>query len=170
MAVKHLSDEQIQRYLEGDMSLDSEAVYHLQECPICQRQLQIYRKVYQGLQQDADFELAPGFAETVITRLTTVPVKSSRGSLVGLILICFGTTAAACLTLYFLEAKALAETLASLFATAVEFGLPLVESFKVTLASLGVRPDIVLFTILILITFGAIDRILFRHRGSHLYP
>jgi len=166
--MKHLSDEQIQRYLDGDMSLDSEAAYHLQECPICQRQLQLYRKVYEGLQQDTGFELAPSFAETVITRLTTVPSKSSRTGLAGLIFIGFGIAAVACLTLYFLEAKTLTEMLASLFAVATGFGLPLVESFKAVIASMGVRPDIVLFTILILITFGAIDRILLRYRWSHL--
>ena len=167
MAVRHLTDEQIQRYLDGDMSRDSDAAYHLQHCPACQRQLELYREVYEGLQQDVSFELAPGFAESVMNRLAAAPERSPRVSSVGLILLAFGTVAVAGLALYFLEVKALTEVLASLSAFGVEFGSSFVESLRVTMASLGVSMDIVLSTGLILLTFAAIDRILVRYRGSH---
>jgi anti-sigma factor RsiW len=167
MAVRHLTDEQIQRYLDGDMSRDSDAAYHLQHCPACQRQLQSYRKVYEGLQQDVGFELAPGFAESVMTRLAAAPERSSRVSFAGLILLIFGTVAVAGLALYFFEVKALTKMLASLSTMGISFGSSIVESLRVTTASLGVGMDIMLSAGLILLTFAAIDRILVRYRGSH---
>jgi anti-sigma factor RsiW len=167
MAVRHLSDEQIQRYLDGDMSRDSDAAHHLQHCPACMRQLELYREVYEGLQQDVGFELTPDFAESFMARLAAVSEKSSRASFVGLILLVFGTAVTAGLVLYFLEVKALNEILASLSAFVVEFGLSFVESLKIATASLGVSMDIALSTGLILLTFTAIDRILAHYRGSH---
>jgi len=167
MAVRHLTDEQIQRYLDGDMSRDSDVAYHLQHCLACQQQLELYRKVYESLQQDVGFELAPGFAESVMTRLAAASEKSSRTSLVGLILLVFGTIALAGLALYFFEVKALTEILASLSAFGAEFGSSFVESLRSATASLGVSMDIMLSTGLILLTFAVIDRILVRYRGSH---
>ena len=167
MAVRHLTDEQIQRCLDRDMSRDSDAVYHLQHCPACQQQLELYRKVYESLQQDVGFELAPGFAESIINRLATTSEKSSRMSLAGLILLAFGTVAVAGLAFYFLEVKALTEMLASLSTVGINFGSSIVESLKAASASLGVSMDIMLFTGLILVTFAAIDRILVRYQGSH---
>lgn len=165
--MRHLTDEQIQRYLDGDMSRDSDTTYHLQHCPACQRQLELYRKVYESLQQDVGFELAPGFAESIMNRLAATSEKSSRFSLAGLILLAFGTVALAGLALYFLEVKALTEMLASLSTVGINFGSSIVESLKAATASLGVSMDIMLFTGLILLTFAAIDRILVRYRGSH---
>ena len=168
MAVRHLTDEQIQRYLDGDMSRDSDVVYHLQHCPVCQRQLELYREVYEGLHRDVGFELAPGFAESVMARLAAVSEKSSRVSLVGLILLVFGTVSVAGLALYFLEVKALTEMLASLSTVGINFGSSFIESLRMATASLGVSTDIVLSTGLILLTFAILDRLLIRLRSSHL--
>ena len=167
MAVRHLTDEQIQRCLDGGMSRDSDETYHLRHCPACQQQLELYLKVYESLQQDVGFKLTPGFAESVMTRLAAASEKSSRVSLVSLILLVFGTVALAGLALYFLEVKALTEMLASLSTVGINFGSSIVESLKAATASLGVSMDIMLFTGLILVTFAAIDRILVRYRGSH---
>ncbi len=167
MAVRHLTDEQIQHYLDGNMHRDDDATYHLQHCPACQRQLELYRKVYESLQQDVGFELKPGFAESVMTRLAATSEKSSRVSLAGLILLVFGSVAVADLALYFLEVKALTEMLASLSTVGINFGSSIVESLRAATASLGVSMDIMLFTGLILLTFAAIDCILVRYRGSH---
>ena len=167
MAVRHLTDEQIQRYLDGNISRDSDAAHHLQHCPACMRQLELYREVYEGLHRDVGFELAPGFAESVMARLAAVSEKSSRVSLVGLILLVFGTVSVAGLALYFLEVKALTEMLASLSAIGVDFSSSFVESLRMATASLGVSMNIMLSSGLILLTFAAIDRILVRFRGSH---
>ena len=167
MAVRHLTDEQIQRYLDGNVRRDDDAADHLQQCPACQRQLELYGKVYEGLRQDVGFELSPGFAQSVVTRLATTCEKRLPDNLARLILLAFGTVAVAGLALYFLEIKAVGEKLARLSAVLTGFGASFVESLEGATASLGVSTDIVLFTSLILLTFAAVDRILFRYRGSH---
>lgn len=167
MAVRHLTDEQIQRYLDGDLSHDSDVAHHLHQCAVCRRKLQLYRQVYAGLEQDVGFQLTPGFAESVMARLVATPEKNSPISLAGLILIICGSVIMTGLALYFLGVRTLTEKLASLSAVAVGFGSSIVESLKAATASLGVTMDVALFTGLILLTFAAIDRILFRYRGGH---
>ncbi len=168
MAVRHLTDEQIQRYLDGGISRDSDASHHLQHCQACMRQLELYREVYESLQQDVGFKLTPGFAESVMTRLAATSEKSSRVSLAGLILLVFGTVVTTGLALYFLEVKALTEMLASLSTVGINFGSSFVESLRMATASLGVSTDIILSTGLILLTFAILDRLLIRLRSSHL--
>jgi len=167
MAVRHLTDEQIQRYLDGDISCDSDEARHLQKCAACQREVQSYRKVYEGLGQDIGFELSPGFTESVMTRLAATAEENSRLSLANLFLVIFGTIVMASLALYFLSMKTITENLMSLSSVATSFGSSVINSLNTVTASLGVSTGLMLFTVIILTMFAALDRILLRYRGGN---
>jgi hypothetical protein len=72
MDLNHLSEEQIQEYLdrrepEGLKEMDA----HLQICPLCHRIVQQYRKVYSQISQEAFPGLSKDFSAKVITRIKT---------------------------------------------------------------------------------------------------
>ncbi len=166
--MRHLTDEQIQLYLDGEVPCDAGIENHLQRCAICQQRLQLYRAVCKGLEEDVGFELAPGFAESVMARLATTPEKETQGSLLNLILGICGTVFTLSLALYFLDIKTLTHGLVSFAAASIRFAELFVASFKIVTTGLGDNVGTILFTILILTVFAILDRILLRYRGGHL--
>jgi predicted anti-sigma-YlaC factor YlaD len=66
--LSHLSDEEIQIYLDGS-PLDASAVDHLQKCQRCRRALTAYQLVYAGLADQSVFSMPRGLAPAVLSRL-----------------------------------------------------------------------------------------------------
>jgi len=75
MGLEHLSDEQLQDYLDGKLNDSNYAVTeHLDSCPLCRQKLSEYRQVYGALDIDDGFTLSPDFASKVMTRVESEPV------------------------------------------------------------------------------------------------
>jgi hypothetical protein len=167
MAVKHLTDGEIQSYLEGAWPPNTEISRHLKKCAICQQELQSYRQVYRALKQDSGFELSSGFAESVMGRLTATTMSTSQSSLINSILIILGSIITLGITLYFTNGAVVIETLKGVSSEIAHVGSTLIESFQSVTSSLGVRADVLLFSVMLLLMFTVLDRILLRSRGSH---
>ena len=70
MDLSHLSDEQIQNYLDQADPLNrAEIEKHLHICPYCTRNLRIYRGIYHQLSQDPLPDLSKNFSGLVLTRI-----------------------------------------------------------------------------------------------------
>jgi len=68
MESKHLTDEEIQDYLDGNTDRDkSPAAEHMRSCSLCRRNLAQYGSLYSGLSHDPGFELSVDFADKVVT-------------------------------------------------------------------------------------------------------
>lgn len=65
----HLTDDHIQDYLDGNLAPVDPAILHLKECPDCQKAVEDYRALYQGLETDPGFALSPNFADKVVANL-----------------------------------------------------------------------------------------------------
>jgi anti-sigma factor RsiW len=66
----HLTDEQLQAYLDGTLA-DADAVeLHLETCPACRQALEAYRQLYVAIEEEAAPELSPDFVDRVMARLT----------------------------------------------------------------------------------------------------
>jgi anti-sigma factor RsiW len=167
VAVNHLSDEEIQGYLEGDIPRSTEISRHLKKCATCQQELQSYRQVYRALEQDSGFELSSGFAESVMGRLTVTSVSTSQNSLINSILIILGSIITLGITLYFANGAVVVEMFKGVSSGVTDIGAALIESFQSVTSSLGVRVDVLLFTLMLLLMFTLLDHILVRSRGSH---
>ncbi len=77
MESKHLTDAEIQDYLDGnDVREDSTAAEHLDSCGLCKKNLELYRCLYSGLSDDAGYELSVDFADKVVS---SVGLGESRG-------------------------------------------------------------------------------------------
>lgn len=68
MESKHLTDAEIQDYLDGNTGReDSTAAEHLDSCSLCKKNLELYRCLYSGLSDDAGYELSVDFADKVVS-------------------------------------------------------------------------------------------------------
>jgi anti-sigma factor RsiW len=78
MGLKHLSDDEIQSYLDGTSSEYNEPVaQHLAECEQCRQELQVYRALYGSLSDAPVESLAPGFSDRLLARLPNAPVRAN---------------------------------------------------------------------------------------------
>ncbi len=70
MTNNHLSDEQIQQYLDDKNKNNGLAIEkHLENCPDCQHTLNLYKDLYTSLQKDFIPEFSPAFSKKVITKV-----------------------------------------------------------------------------------------------------
>jgi anti-sigma factor RsiW len=66
MESKHLTDSEIQDYLDGNSGTEWTSIsQHLPSCKLCKRKLEQYRSLYAGLEDQTGFELPDGFADRV---------------------------------------------------------------------------------------------------------
>ena len=70
MALNHLTDEQIQEYLDGNVSKNSWIADHLKSCGDCEAQIDEYSSLYSALEVDEKIGLSANFADAVVSRIT----------------------------------------------------------------------------------------------------
>lgn len=77
--MKHLSDEQIQDYLDGNAkNFNGYIGRHLASCQKCQRKLKDYQFIKLALKQNFDFHLPVNFSQLV---LKSIKEKKEHSSL-----------------------------------------------------------------------------------------
>ncbi len=70
MALKHLTDEQIQEYLDGNVSKNSWIADHLKSCGDCEAQIDEYSSLYSALEVEEKIGLSARFADVVVSKIT----------------------------------------------------------------------------------------------------
>ena len=70
MALKHLTDEQIQEYLDGNVSKNSWMADHLKSCGDCEAQIVEYSSLYSALEVEEKIGLSANFADAVVSKIT----------------------------------------------------------------------------------------------------
>jgi len=88
----HLSDEQIQQYLDDKNRSNGVAIdEHLKICPDCQINFDLYKDLYTSLQTDFIPDFSPAFSKKVISSLGTTSEgrweKLESGFIASIILI-----------------------------------------------------------------------------------
>jgi len=78
MDLNHLSDEQIQKYLDHAESENrSEIENHLRKCSFCTHTLQIYKEIYHQLDNDSIPDLSKNFSRTLVAKITAQQDKKT---------------------------------------------------------------------------------------------
>ena len=70
MALKHLTDAQIQEYLDGNVSKNSWITDHLKSCGDCEAQIDEYSSLYSALEVEEKIGLSARFADGVVSKIT----------------------------------------------------------------------------------------------------
>ena len=78
MAVTHLTDEQIQAFLDSNQNPDSATTYHVQECQLCRERVQEYKSLYRELNRPPALKLSKGFEDTILKKVGLLP-QTSQG-------------------------------------------------------------------------------------------
>ena len=77
--MKHLSDTQLQLYLDGGLSSENKAAAaHLSNCDLCKSELELYKTVYAELkceENDKAVRLSSDFADNIIAALPEIKTK-----------------------------------------------------------------------------------------------
>ena len=70
MALKHLTDNQVQEYLDGKISKNSWMAEHLRSCSDCTEQIDAYSSLYSALEVEEKMGLSANFADRVVSTIT----------------------------------------------------------------------------------------------------
>jgi hypothetical protein len=151
--MNHLSDEQIQKYLDKNNSLNrTDIEKHLKTCDSCQKNLMIYKQLYSGLTDETGFMLSANFSESVVSRIKKKEEKS-KNFFEGLLLVIAGLFSVG-LLFYFTN---LGKVLLSVF----QKNSAELKPFIVGIGNIfGSNLILILFAIIILLLFGLADKLI----------
>jgi hypothetical protein len=163
MQLKHLTDEEIQDYLDGNLSGETtlQVREHLQVCRRCREALKQYQSLYVGLEDDAGFELSKGFAKTVVRRLPAEAEAKSHASVLNIVLIVLGVAVSLGFTLYYVDLKPLGKILSG-FLPGPELGRGLLDMVEGLLVGLNGNVEFLAIALLIFFLVAGLDRLVFQ--------
>jgi len=159
MSRQHLSDDEIQDYLDGNNSKNiAEIKSHLQSCEICENKLFLYKNIYTELTKDTDFTLSPQFPQ----QMASIAQKESPGifgirisdTVLSIVLLVLGIGGALLLVDY----RAIGNVFTSLNLPKLNFITTIYFSLKSILINSNMNISLVAFAIIILLFIFALDR------------
>jgi hypothetical protein len=68
MNAPHLTDIDIQQFIEGHLTGDNESIQHIAGCAHCQLQVSIYRSIYQAA-SEVPVKIDPALADIIMNRI-----------------------------------------------------------------------------------------------------
>lgn len=105
MEFRHIDDEQIQDYLDGNHPTRSLVSAHLAQCGSCRKQLQYYREIYTGLAVREKVRLPATFADNITAKIAVESSPLWRFEAWQLLLGSFGLLAGFGATTYLIGLK-----------------------------------------------------------------
>jgi len=165
MQLKHLTDLEIQDFLDGNLSREIALVTerHLETCPLCRQAVKQYQSVYAGLDQDKGFELSKGFAKSVVKMLPAQGEAKSPFGLLTVFLMILGAIVAAGVTVRYVDLRPLGSALSHLL-PGPRLGSGAVAFVEDLLISLNGNLGLLILGVLTLVIIGGLDRFLFQPR------
>lgn len=155
--MRHLSDQQIQDYLDRDPALDRpEVERHLSACATCRGSMAAYRQLYKGLGDETGFMLSANFADAVVARLEDGSEKKINVLEIGLLIL--GVICSLGAALYFSD---IGKVFVDLFQQGSAGISRLAESVPILKSG---HIYVLLFAAFILTAIGFLDKMLFQFR------
>lgn len=170
MSLRHLTDEEIQEYLDGSLPPENVLLSqtHLEICPFCRESLRQYQRLYVDLAGDEDFELSRDFAKSVTSKLPAMANVPSRPHYVNTLFTVLGSIIGMALIFYYVGLKPLSEAIFHTFLSQYEFGSTLVASIKSFLVSLNGNISFGVLAGLTFLVIVALDHVLFHPKFGRI--
>ncbi len=171
----HLTDEQLQAYLDGTLDDIVEVEAHLGSCPRCRREMELYRQLYGTISQEDAPQLSPDFVDRVMARLPENEAATDAEELAGgfrlrdSLVFVVAVIAMIAGAVYFINPMTLFRSVDDVAAAPSLAGNQYLSSFFKDFSGWHLDPSIIVFTILTIVGIGIIDRIL-AHRRRHRKP
>jgi len=169
MELNHLTEDQIQEYLDGGAKrIEQGAAEHLAACPVCRAAVAEYRALYQGLTDDTGFDLPPDFAASVIRQV--VPAAQSRSRFLLIYPIAAALLAAAFGLYFFVDLAGFYGRIIGSFSLFAGFEDAVVRSLAALLDGLNLKGNLVVASGAILLVFAVLERLFFNlRRGKVMF-
>jgi len=166
MAHRHLTDDEIQSFLDGNLS-QADIVGHLQTCEYCQYQLKQYQQLYIELAHDKGFNLSTDFARRVISRLQTEPSRSLMQRLWDVSIWVVGLLAGVVTSFYFIDLKLVSKEISEALSSLGTLNSAMLSVFKTFDKSLNLNIPQLAIAGFVLMLILAIDHFIL-HRIRNL--
>jgi len=161
MNEKHLSDDQLQDYLDGNITITNSFKAHLESCSRCQEALAAYQSLYAMLKEAPKAFLSESFADRTLAQL---PDSTSRRFVLDRILPVIFVSITVITAFYFLALSG--------WLTEVPIGRSLfdVAGFHISTlshsstAALSFDPLLLIFVTITLASVGLIDHLIAKRR------
>ncbi len=168
MATEHLTDEQIQDYLDGNLPHDQVSILngHIQSCQQCQSELAQYRSLYVELKEEVEFDLAPGFTNAVMKAVQAEAKKAFLTRLWNLLLPIIGIAVGIGVMIYYVDFKPFVKAFADSLNPSRYFDNTVLTNLNEILGKLNVNLNLIVFAGLSLLAVILIDQLLSRHKAK----
>src|SRR5512138_507586 len=99
--LKHLSDDEVQLYVDDKKQCGMEVIQHIHSCEICKARVETYLLLIKGIQQQPQPSFDFDLSELVLSQLPPQPVKTSNDRSLSWIFISIGISLIAGASIYF---------------------------------------------------------------------
>lgn len=169
MKQDHLTDEQIQGFLDRSIILDDDTAFHLNTCPECQQALADYEAVIAGLSEEPEIQLSPDFADAIIGKIPELnQIESTEKSKIFIFQERVIAAAAAVLVIaaaiYFINFESIFSGWFNSFAASESSYSSSLTWFENKISEFGKLPLMVLFTVLTIGLIAGVDNFISHHR------
>lgn len=159
MVINHLTDEQIQDYLDGKPSLSKSSLEeHLNTCAACSKTWGHYQNLYSELKREPGFKLSPNFAGTVITRIPQVAQARARFKFSDVFIGSVGIAAVLGVMIFFIDFSVITEFVTKFSFSSIKADLQ--GWLKNSLSSLNGGVLLIGSSVLTLLVTATLDRLL----------
>lgn len=172
MSKDHLTDHQLQDYLDGNLAETDPLAVHLNDCPHCQQALVVYRSLYSAIEQTPVPELSPDFAEAVMNRLPQSqsdiePAVSGRFRIRDSMVMFIAMAAVIATAIYFINPDLFLKSFSGFSSLPSVPETRFLDDINGWLSNLNVSFLMVFFIVLTFGGIGVVDRIISRRRQHH---
>lgn len=169
MEHKHLTDDEIQDFLDGNiLHGETDLRHHLDTCEICTAALEQYKMLTVGLQKDPEFHLPRNFARSILSKLSPEHSIPSFFMSTDIILIVIGSVLALGAIFYFVDLKPVVEIIARITLPKTAFKTTFLTPVKNLLATLNGNVGLLLFAGVVLLFVAIVDQIIVKLRHQKL--
>ena len=161
MELRHLTDEEIQDYLDRNIPEGDKYVQeHLRACERCRKALLEYQSLYLGLKKEQGFELPSNFPKKVISRLPEEQTVKSRPKYFEFALIILGIAVAGLVSFHLINLQPLIQTFSGMSMPKFAFISSFYDSFVSLLKVLNINNSLIIFSALTVIIIKILDYII----------
>jgi len=166
--MKRLTDEQIQEYLDGNLSAAEKTLVEkvLQESPEQRKRLNHYKSLSMALSEDPGFELSPNFAHNVMVNMQKDGAEKVLFKFSQVILWLVGIATAIAVTIHFTNFQPVLEKFKTIGNDSSGIFNTFIASFKAFFESINVNPAFIGMIIVVLGAIFLIDRAITRVRNT----
>jgi anti-sigma factor RsiW len=162
----HLTDEELQNYLDGNISPSQASIFeqHLESCKKCQVELEHYQSLYAGLKDDTALALSPDFSNAVIKAVHAEAKKAFLARLWNMLLPVLGIAVGIGVMVVYVDFKPFLKAFGDSLNPTRYFDNAVLTNLNEVLGKLNVNLNLIVFAGLSLLAVIGIDQVLSRHK------